>query len=301
MSRGFHVKTMPIRFEIEHHSAYHYGQGIALNYGEAHLLPREFAGQKVVTSRLEIAPAATEYRERLDAWGNRVVWFMLRQSHQTLRVSARSVVEREAVPARGHATPWEAVARQLLTPMHDAECVEAREFCLDSPMIPSHAAATDYARASFPRGRPLLDGVADLSRRIHADFNYTPLATRIDTPLDDVLKHRHGVCQDFAHLALAGLRGLGLAARYVSGYLETTPPPGQERLEGADASHAWIAVFLPQVGWFDFDPTNGCATGLSHLTVAWGRDYADVAPLKGVIYGGGVHDLDVAVTVRRLG
>jgi transglutaminase-like putative cysteine protease len=171
---------------------------------------------------------------------------------------------------------------------------------LPSPHAPHETAATDYVRASFTAGRPLLAAVAELSARIKAEFAYRPNATQIDTPIAEVLAERHGVCQDFAHLALSGLRGLGLAARYVSGYLETIPLAGAPILTGVDASHAWISVFLPGQGWFDFDPTNGSPIGEGHLTLAWGRDYGDVAPLKGVIYGGGMHQLDVGVTVTRM-
>lgn len=286
------------RFHIEHLTRYRYAQSVDLNYGEARMLPRDTPFQRVLESRLDLAPSIDDRQERNDAWGNRVVWFMSRQPHQVLSVTAHSQVEREYSPAPTDSPPWEAVAKRQ-RPL-SVEASAAREFCLESPMIRQHAEATEYARASFPPGRPLLDGVADLSARIHADFQYRPSATKIDTPLDEVLKERHGVCQDFAHLALAGLRGLGLAARYVSGYLETTAPVGMPRQLGADATHAWISVWLPGLGWFDFDPTNGIAADEGHLTLAWGRDFGDVTPLKGVIHGGGTHTLEVAVTVTRL-
>ncbi|MDP2433181.1 MAG: transglutaminase family protein [Pseudomonadota bacterium] len=286
------------RFHIEHLTRYRYAQSVDLNYGEARMLPRDTPGQRVLESHLELHPSIDDRQERNDAWGNRVVWFMSRQPHQVLSVTAHSVVERAAPPPAPASPPWEIVAtRQRIL---SVEAVAAREFCLESPMIARHAEATEYARASFPPGRPLLESVADLSARIHADFQYRPNATEIDTPLSEVLKERHGVCQDFAHLALAGLRGLGLAARYVSGYLETTPPAGMPRQLGADATHAWIGVWLPDLGWFDFDPTNGIAASEGHLTLAWGRDFGDVTPLKGVTHGGGTHTLEVAVTVTRL-
>ena len=286
------------RFRIEHLTRYRYDQDVGLNYGEARLLPRDAPDQRVLESRLELDPHPDDSRERRDAWGNRVVWFMSRRPHRTLSVTAHSLIERDPAPAPETSPAWEEVAARLHPPSGDA--VAAREFCLESPMIAPHEEAAEYARASFPPGRPLLDAVADLAARIHADFEYRPNATQIDTPLDEVLRERHGVCQDFAHLAVAGLRGLGLAARYVSGYLETTPPAGMPRQVGADASHAWIGVWLPDLGWFDFDPTNGIAAGAGHLTLAWGRDYGDVTPLKGVIHGGDSHTLDVAVTVTRL-
>jgi transglutaminase-like putative cysteine protease len=286
------------RFRIEHLTRYRYHQDVGLNYGEARLLPRDTPGQRVLESRLELDPHPDDQRQRTDAWGNRVVWFMSRRPHRALSVTAHSLIERDPAPAPETSPAWEEVAARL--PSHSGDAVAVREFCLESPLVAPHREAAEYASASFPPGRPLLDAVADLAARIQADFQYRPSATQIDTPLDEVLRERHGVCQDFAHLALAGLRGLGLAARYVSGYLETTPPEGMTRQAGADASHAWIGVWLPGLGWFDFDPTNGVAAGAGHLTLAWGRDYGDVTPLKGVIHGGESHTLEVSVTVTRL-
>lgn len=293
------------RFRIEHVNSYRYAHSVGLNYGEARLLPRAAPGQRVLERTLVMNPFVDDYRERDDAFGNRVVWFSLRQPHQGLSVTACSFIERAAQPLPDDSMAWEDVVEALSKPLYGntqdiPECVAAREFCLPSSHIPFEAAATDYARVSFPPGRPLLRAVMDLTTRIYREFAYRPNATQIDTPIAEVLAERHGVCQDFAHVAISGLRGLGLAARYVSGYLETTPLPGAPVLTGADASHAWISVFLPRVGWFDFDPTNGVVTGDGHLTLAWGRDYGDVAPLKGVIYGGGTHTLEVGVTVTRM-
>ncbi len=294
------------RFRIEHVNTYHYANMVGLNYGEARLLPRAAAGQRVLERTLVMNPFVDDYREREDAFGNRVVWFNLRQPHQSLSVTACSLIERSAQPQAELAPTWESVVETLTKPLYGGEtapdpaCVAARDYCLPSPHAPNETAATDYVRRSFGPGRPLLDAVADLTARIHAEFAYRPNATQIDTPIAEVLAERHGVCQDFAHLALSGLRGLGLAARYVSGYLETTPLPGAPILTGVDASHAWFSVYLPGQGWFDFDPTNGSVIGEGHLTLAWGRDYGDVAPLKGVIYGGGMHQLDVGVTVTRM-
>ncbi len=287
-----------IRFHVEHLTRYRYQHDVGLNHGEARLLPRDTPSQRVLESHLDHDPIPDDARERQDAWGNRVVWFMSRQPHPALSVTAHSLIERLPPPMVTDSPAWDDVAARLCTPAGDA--VAASEFSLESPMIPADAAAVAYVRSSFPPRRPLLDAMAELAARIQADFRYVPHATQIDTPLAEVLVERHGVCQDFAHLALAGLRGLGLAARYVSGYLETRPPPGQARLQGSDATHAWIGVWLPELGWFDFDPTNGAAAGMGHLTLAWGRDFADVTPLKGVIHGGGGHTLEVGVTVTRL-
>lgn len=293
------------RFRVEHVNRYRYAHRIGLNYGEARLLPRDAPGQRVLESRLELAPEVDDRRDRQDAFGNRVTWFSLRHPHQSLSATAHSLIERIPRPLPEDDTPWEAVAARLrgaLDPdeADPAQALAARECRLASPHVGLEPEALAYALPSFGPGRPLLAAVAEFTARVRADFDYRPNATAVDTPLSEVLARRHGVCQDFAHLALAGLRGLGLAARYVSGYLETTPPPGQPRQVGADASHAWISVYLPGRGWLDFDPTNGVATGAGHLTLAWGRDYGDVAPLKGVIYGNGAHGLEVGVTVTRV-
>ncbi|MEW5788226.1 MAG: transglutaminase family protein [Pseudomonadota bacterium] len=295
---------MPI-FRVEHSSHYHYPGEVGLNYGEARLLPRDTPGQTVLDRRLELNPRVDDQHQRDDPWGNRVAWFCLRQPHRELTVTAVSrIARRRPGGSPGEPVAWESVADTLAGPAptepeRQGDWLAARECRLASPLVPLIPRARDYVSSSFPPDRPLDEALADLCARIQADYRYQPYATGIDTPISEVLEKRHGVCQDFAHLALAGLRGLGLAARYVSGYLETTPPEGQPRLEGADASHAWIAVWHPDGRWLDFDPTNGSPTGEGHLTLAWGRDYADVAPLKGVIVGGGSHRLEVGVTVTR--
>ena len=194
-----------------------------------------------------------------------------------------------------------AYSKQRLHQSADPECLTAREFLLDSPMIQQHADLAHYAAAFFPDDRPFLSAVMDLTEKIYTDFTYDPGFSDVATPLSDVLKHKRGVCQDFAHFAIGCLRSLGYPARYVSGYLETLPPPGQEKLVGADATHAWFGVFSPGEGWFEFDPTNNKMASEQHITTAWGRDYSDVTPLKGVIFGGGKqHTLSVSVDVQRL-
>jgi transglutaminase-like putative cysteine protease len=230
-----------------------------------------------------------------------VSFFTIGSPHERLVVTARSRV-RVAAPALPDAsrTPgWEQVrqrcASNVLTP--DSA---VGEFCFDSPYITRQPAFADYAAASFPKDRPLLEGVIDLTGRIHRDFKFDPRATTVATPLDEVFKKRRGVCQDFAHFAIAGLRSLGLPARYVSGYLETQPPLGKARLVGADASHAWFAVWCPGHGWIDADPTNNLLPGERHITVAWGRDFSDVSPVRGVVVGGGDHGVGVGVDVVRV-
>ena len=198
------------------------------------------------------------------------------------------------MPSPSDTPPWEAVANSTALPL------EAQEFLFDSALIPASAEMAAYARAAFPPGRPLLDAVLELTRRIHDEFTFDREATTIATPLADVFRSRRGVCQDFARLEIACLRSLGLPARYVSGYLETVPPPGRSRLLGADASHAWVAVYCPEAGWIHVDPTNNLLPSRTHITVAWGRDYYDVSPIHGVILGGGNHTLRVHVDVLRL-
>ena len=208
-----------------------------------------------------------------------------------VKVAAGAGVEPSETP------PWEQLSRELRMDRRFAT-LNASLFVFDSPRIKSFTALADYARPSFAAGRPILDAVLDLTRRIHQEFKFDSLATTVHTPLEDVLANRHGVCQDFAQLQIGCLRSLGLAARYVSGYLRTEPPPGQPRLIGADASHAWLSVYLGEHGWIDVDPTNNVLVGTDHVTVAWGRDYQDVCPIQGIIVGGGEHKMKVAVDVE---
>jgi transglutaminase-like putative cysteine protease len=223
---------------------------------------------------------------------------MVQQPHDELAMSTVSMVETSTpvTPAAAGTPPWETVARRLVAPDGPAE-LAASQFVFVSPLISVSPEAMAYARASFPPGTPVLAGGLDLVRRIFTEFSYDKSATTVDTAVEQVLIDRKGVCQDFAHVAISCLRSLGLAARYVSGYLETSPPPGKPRLVGADASHAWISLFVPGEGWVDLDPTNNLIAGESHVTVAWGRDYGDVTPVKGVVMGGGVHSLSVTVDV----
>jgi transglutaminase-like putative cysteine protease len=194
---------------------------------------------------------------------------------------------------------WEQ-ARHMLADDRSRDMLDARQFCFDSPLVPPVDELVSYAAPSFGPGRHLVDTVSELAARIFDEFSYDPGFSTVSTPLAEVVRFRRGVCQDFAHLAIGCLRSLGLSARYVSGYLETTTPPGEDRLIGADASHAWASVFIPGWGWFDIDPTTDRVVGNSYVTVAWGRDYSDVSPLKGIVFGGGdTHSLEVSVDVAR--
>jgi transglutaminase-like putative cysteine protease len=232
----------------------------------------------------------------VDFFGDAVTFFTVQEPHRMLTVTANSTVEVTAVPHPDDTPAWDTV-RDLLRSEPNATDLEVYQYLFASPHIPCSRRLWRYAAPSFPPGRPLLDAVLDLTRRIHTDFTYDPRATSVSTPLHDVLRARRGVCQDFAHVQIGCLRALGLAARYVSGYLVTQAPPGQPRLVGADASHAWVSVYCPGYGWIDTDPTNNMLRSDRHITVAWGRDYSDVSPIKGVFLGGGQHTMQVAVDV----
>lgn len=290
------------RYRLTHTTAYTYAGAVALCHNEAHLLPRDRSNQTALRSRLKIHPEPAVCLEREDYFGNRTTYFAIQEPHQSLEVTAESeVAVAGTIPVAAADSPnWISVRRTLAR--GTAPLVfEARPYVLDSPFIRAHRDLADFASESFTKTNTILEGAYDLMQRIFEEFKYDPQFTTIATPLTTVLEHRRGVCQDFAHLAIGAIRSLGLAARYVSGYLETIPPPGKPRLVGADASHAWCSVFVPEQGWIDFDPTNGQVPNDRYITLAWGRDYGDVTPLKGVIYGGGKHELKVAVDVERLG
>jgi transglutaminase-like putative cysteine protease len=291
-----------MNYRIIHRTEYHYAEPVDTGYNEARLLPRAVPRQVATASTLTIDPRPSDYRERLDYFGNRVASFSIDEPHRSLTVTATSEVTVEPRSGRldlFEGESWE-TSRGILMQSSDADALLARDFALDSPLVAAQARLADYAASSFPRGRSLLESVHDLMERIHREFRYDPEFTTLSTPLEQVLEHRRGVCQDFAHLAIGCIRSQGLAARYVSGYIETLPPPGKPRLVGADASHAWFSVFVPGAGWVDFDPTNNQVPETQHITVAWGRDYSDVTPLKGIIFGGGKMGMKVSVDVLNL-
>lgn len=290
-------------FRVRHLTTYSYVEPVLMAHHQAHLAPRSFDGQICHRTALRVTPIpAALDDDGLDYFGNHVAFFTLQDPHRTLTVEAVSKVEviPRSLPSPGETPPWESVA-EMLRRQAGPIVLEASEFTFDSPFIPcGDPAVIDYARTSFPPDQPILAGLLDLTHRIYADFTYDPAATTLATPLSRVLAERRGVCQDFAHLAIACLRSLGLAARYVSGYLLTKPPPGKKKLKGSDASHAWLSAWVPGFGWIDLDPTNSCIPGGEHVTTAWGRDYGDVSPLRGVVLGGGDHTLKVAVDVEPL-
>ena len=282
-------------FRVTHETEYRYESEVSASYGEIHLLPRDGRGQRTGSTSVLIDPPPHDLRHRLDVYGNRTGFFTVLTAHRSLVVKTISVVE---VDDRPEPRPTSTVAWES---GREALPWDAVEFTLDSPLVARSPALADLAAPSFAPGRPLVDALGDLCHRIHEGFAYEPGATTVRTTLDEVLERRAGVCQDFAHVFIGCARSLGLAARYVSGYLETDPPPGQTKLQGADQSHAWASIWVPDAGWVDLDPTNDVFVGDRHIVTAWGRDYADITPLKGVIYtAGSKHHLDVRVDVERI-
>jgi transglutaminase-like putative cysteine protease len=285
---------------IVHDTTYRYDPPVVTALHLAHLSPVDQPGQRLLGHRLDISPAPAQRRESTDAFGNPETHFTLPGPHDRLTVQADSLVDTAVPDTLPPGQAWDAVAEAFRYKAGTAYD-PAAEFVFASPYVPHHRLLADFAHPVFEPGRPLLDAATALMRRIHTEMAYASGSTGINTPVLDALAQRKGVCQDFAHLMIGCLRSLGLPARYVSGYMLTQPPPGQPRLIGADASHAWVQVYDPQAGWADFDPTNDlCGLGRpaeTHVTLALGRDFGDVSPLRGVIQGGGSPQLAVAVTV----
>jgi transglutaminase-like putative cysteine protease len=284
-----------VTYQVVHTTHYVYSEAVSVSHHLARVTPRVCPGQECLAHELHIDPPPALVRSHQDYFGNAADFFIVERAHSELIVQSRSRVKVLSRPRPASATTpsWED-ARE-----YDALPLEALECLFDSASIAVSDAVAGYAHPSFAPGRPLLEAVEDLMGRIHADFTFDPNATTVTTPLRDVLNLRRGVCQDFARLGIACLRSQGLAARYVSGYLETLPPPDAPRLAGVDASHAWLAIYCPGFGWVDVDPTNNTFPSTTHVTLAWGRDYADVSPVRGVILGGGQHTLHVSVDVLR--
>ncbi|WP_447800191.1 transglutaminase family protein [Pseudomonas kilonensis] len=295
---------MSARYQILHDTHYHYDSPVSLAQQLAHLWPRACDWQRCTEQQLLISPEPTTRRDELDVFGNPLTRLAFERPHDELLVNARLNVEVLSRPALDFnlSPAWEST-RNALTysgrPLA-APLLEACRFRFESPYVHLKRSFVEFSESCFPPGRPLMVGVRALMEKIFEEFTFDAEATQVATPLVEVLERRRGVCQDFAHLMLACVRSRGLAARYVSGYLLTQPPPGQPRLIGADASHAWVSVYCPVVGWVDFDPTNNVQPALEHITLAWGRDFSDVSPLRGVILGGGNHDPEVRVTVMPL-
>ncbi|WP_395599445.1 transglutaminase N-terminal domain-containing protein [Pseudomonas sp. A1437] len=292
---------MSAHYQIFHDTCYHYDSPVSLAQQLAHLWPRECSWQRCTQRQLLISPQPSARRDELDVFGNPLTRLAFERPHDELQVNARLTVEVLARPSLdfNQSPAWE-LTRNALTYSSQplpSDLLEACRYRFQSPYVHLKRSFVEFSQSCFPPGQPLLLGVQALMQKIFSEFTFDAEATQVATPLVEVLERRRGVCQDFAHLMLACLRSRGLAARYISGYLLTRPPPGQPRLIGADASHAWVSVFCPVLGWVDFDPTNNVQPALEHITLAWGRDFSDVSPLRGVILGGGSHDPEVQVTV----
>lgn len=292
-----------MNYRIVHTTRYVYSADVMQCHNETHLSPRSFGRQHCQNTVVQVDPPPADVSERDDFFGNRTYYFSIQRPHRELKVTAISQVQVDSEDVELNFyqdPPWDAVCRQLAENAGERTVV-ARQYMLDSPLVAVSPDLGHYAEPSFPPGRPLVEAVRDLMGRIYEDFTYDPEFSNVATRLSEVLAHRRGVCQDFAQLAIGCLRSRALAARYVSGYIETQAPSGQTRLVGADASHAWFGVYVPDYGWVDFDPTNNQIPMDQHITTAWGRDYGDVTPLKGVIFGGGDdHQIDVSVDVQRI-
>lgn len=286
-------------YAVHHRTRYAYGTPVDLGAHLLHLQPRTLPWQRIIRSSLTPVPEPSTLQAGTDCFGNDICWMFVDTPHPTFEVSLEATVDvtAHAVPAAAETPPWEAVARAAYA--GGAGGFAAAEFLFDSPMVALIPEARDYAGKSFSARRPVLDGLLDLNLRIRRDFAFRAGVTTVNTPVRQVLAQRAGVCQDFSHLMIAGLRGLGLPARYVSGYIRTRPPPGQTRRRGADQSHAWVGAWLgPAHGWVDLDPTNGIVVAEEHVVLGWGRDYSDVSPICGVILGGGKHSVSVGVDLE---
>ncbi len=292
-------------YRIVHRTTYKYKYPVSLGNHVACLKPRTLSRHQLTRNELSIQPTPATLTERLDYFGNTLCYFTVQEPHRELIVEARSEVvvngnagSSESQSARSDAhLAWEEAVEALSGDRSPAG-MEAYQFSFESPRIRVRPEFAAYARESFTSGRPMSEALRDLTARIHNDFRFDSKSTTVRTPPEEVFKKRRGVCQDFAHVQIACLRSLNLAARYVSGYLRTYPPPGKPRLVGADPSHARVSAYSPGLGWLDMDPTNNVVPSDGHVTLAWGRDYGDVSPLRGLILGGGAHKLWVGVDME---
>jgi len=291
-----------MKYLISHKTTYTYYEPVSLCHNIARLVPRNTERQFCRNVTVKIEPEPDTINEYKDFFGNKIIYFSIEQEHAQLTVHVRSEIESiepVAGGAQGRQPGGAGTGGVSGTQEGVEDPAEIRQFIFATPMTAVSQEVLDYARVSFPPGRPVLEAATDLMHRIYRDFEFKSGYTTISTPLSVLLKERKGVCQDFAHLAIACVRSVGLPARYVSGYIETVSPAGVERLIGVDASHAWFSVYIPLLGWVDFDPTNNVLPSIQHITIGWGRDYADIAPLNGIILSSGSHGLGVSVDVKR--
>jgi len=290
------------RYRVVHETRYQYQSTVSLSQQYLHLTPRSFAFQETESHVIWFDPAINDSKHGTDYFGNHTRHVAFSQPHESLLVHAESTLALRPRPGLAQIAgtlPWESV-RDMMGKEKSPGTLEACRYLYASPHVSLFPALEAYARSSFTPARAQLDAVLDLTNRIFEDFEFDSKATDISTPLEQVLRGRRGVCQDFAQLMIGCLRSIGLPARYVSGYILTHPPAGKPRLIGADASHAWVSVFCPALGWVDVDPTNRCLVQDEHITLGWGRDFSDVTPMRGVVLGGGAQELAVQVTVTPL-
>jgi len=286
-----------VLYDIRHKTTFSYEEVVSVSHHVLHLTPRVHPQQTCLASETIVEPRPAVDSVAEDYFGNPVEYLTVQEPHRQLVVDAHARVEVRAAaqpPVLEQSEPWEAVRDSLA----DDAALNAYEFAFPSPYVAFNDDIEAYARQSFPPGRPVLAAAMDLTAGIFREFRYRGGVSDVSTPVSEVFAMRQGVCQDFAHLEIACLRSLGLAVRYVSGYLLTRPPEGKEKLVGSDASHAWVSVFAGDAGWVDFDPTNNVIPSVEHITFAWGRDYGDVSPINGLIVGGGAHQVAVAVDVN---
>jgi transglutaminase-like putative cysteine protease len=279
-----------MKYTIQHTTAYTYLEPVSMCHNIARLVPRDTGEQTCRNTIIEILPEPDRINEYEDFFGNKVIYFSIEKEHWELTVQVTSEVERKHTGVGNS-------SKDLLMP--EPDILEIKQYSFGTPMTAWNDEILEYALQSFQPGKSHFEATEELTTRIYKDFEYKPGHTTIATPLSVVMKERKGVCQDFAHLAIACLRSVGLSARYVSGYIETISPEGVEKLIGSDASHAWFSVFIPETGWMDFDPTNNCIVSDQHITIGWGRDYTDIAPMEGIILSSGSHELTVSVDVKR--
>jgi transglutaminase-like putative cysteine protease len=285
-------------YEIRHETTYDYSNPVLVSQHLTHLIPRNVKRQEWIFHQVQIDPLPTARQERMDLFGNKVLFFSIERNHHhfSALTTGRVIVHPLSVPAQTGPS-WEEVAFRMQNP-ETPEDFEALPYLFFSPFATFEPPVKYYAQESFAPGRSLLESVQDFMGRIFRDFRYAPCTTRVGTSVAEILRERRGVCQDFAHLMVVGLRSFGLPCRYVSGYLLTHSAPGSEKKIGADATHAWVSAYIPPLGWVDLDPTNNLLVSDEHITLAWGRDFGDVSPLKGVIVGGGPHRVRVSVDVK---
>lgn len=288
-----------MKYNITHKTEYNYSIPVTISQHLIHLEPRKCSRQNWISHDIEISPKPAYFVTREDIYGNKVTAFSIEEEHKIFKVLAKGTVEVSEKKMPETSIAWEKIQERLVNP-ETQEDIEASMFLYPSPLVIFDGSIKRYALKSFTDGRPFIEAVLDLNNRIFNDFQYAPGSTRIGTLPAEVLRDRKGVCQDFAHFMIACLRSLGLSCGYISGYLHTRRENEQPKLIGADATHAWVFAYLPEVGFLEFDPTNNCVAGEEHIIVGRGRDFGDVSPLKGVITGGGPHTLKVAVNVEEI-